>query len=419
MSSNYDLSGEVTSLRIKNNFSDIVLEASKALTTQLKPFTFLATQAQADAHVTDFSTINGLDKPELSIKADIAYHRLSELNTVGIFIPKLTDTYIDTLYLEYLLASSVCYVEEPTQKEVQGVVTLGYNKFLATRNLRLVADWLGISLADCTKKYGKRLDLTGYDIESGTVRYIKLNISAKNGMTVTVARNTLNLAECYCTPAYVLKAMTDTLASIAKDKILKFEYIKDNHMKRNLVTTLSPEVLRSIYPVEYYVSSTLDDTSLGRDSSFTYLTRGNVKVPELGCSMFEQRGTRTLNLTRILSMGIIDISDVDRRFVDIDLNGVLDELSKGLNTVLLLNPDVLPSIAEALSSGTIGLTDKNPPMIVSTIFNFAVERCKLLSTEYRRYLHIFMLSHPEWFKGYTGKPPEIHKMSVGIEDAPF
>lgn len=410
--SSYSLGGEILNMRIKNRFTDVLFEACTALTNQLRPFTFLATELQTSRGVIDISTIQGLDNPNLSIRQDIAYYRLEEYNKQGIFLPKLTDEFTNTLYLEYLLSVAVCYVEEPTTKQVDGIIQEGYNKFLATRNIPLLARWLGITVSECIEKYGKKLTITGFNLESSEITYIKLNISAKNGITATTPRNKLNLQTALCTPAFCLGAMIDSLTKTMSSKLIHFKYLKDNHIERELTSTLSEGLMKEFYKSDYYISNTLSDSTLGKEDSYSYITRGNVKVPELGCSMFEQHGTRTLNLTRILSMSEVSKEDVDTRFIDIDLNGVLDEFSRCMHVILLNNPDILPEVVNSITGGTVGVANKSSAMLVSDVCNWVFERAKILSTEFKRSLHLFMIGHEEWFRGYTGKPQEIVKMPL-------
>ena len=78
---------------------------------------------------------------------------------------------------------------------------------------------------------------------------------------------------------------------------MKFKYIKDNGQERELVTTLSKEIFSKYYDVSY-AENIIKNCEMKID-------RGYLKVPELGCSKYDETGMRALNLSRITSIEVL------------------------------------------------------------------------------------------------------------------
>ena len=60
-------------------------------------------------------------------------------------------------------------------------------------------------------------------------------------------------------------------------------------------------------------------------------------------------------------------------------------------------------------------------MIAESLKSFAEMRVSVLSTSFKRSLHLFIISHPEWFPYYTGKPVNqvVSSADMGIGTLDF
>ena len=192
-----------------------------------------------------------------------------------------------TLFVDYLLASCVCYVEEFT--------ATGVNKFFATRNIALASYASGSQL---DQKYKHDLETSLSDYKRGNTRILKLTSLRDGSFKVAKPRNFFNVSNnVKVTPLFFMTIFLDKLQHILENNIVKFTYVKDNLIEREFVTTLSKDILMRYYDVDY-VQKLINGVEV-------VINRGYVKLPELGISKYDETGVRSLNISRITSMFIV------------------------------------------------------------------------------------------------------------------
>ena len=197
------------------------------------------------------------------------------------------------------------------------------------------------------------------------------------------------------------------MESEINSNILKFTYLKDNNTVRELPTTLSSKILLEYYRDQEYVGGLLRGVDVFTDKQKDIVmsskqARGYVRVPEIGSSRYDSTGLRALNVSRILK--IEKVSEVDKSFIDVDLNSCVPALTEGLDYLMLNNKDLLTDVFRLI-------TEEEPPnpvtdymALVEYIKNHVSVRSTIMSTTYYRFLHTTMISNPQYFPKYTGLP---------------
>ena len=131
-------------------------------------------------------------------------------------------------------------------------------------------------------------------------------------------------------------------------------------------------------------------------------SRGYIKLPELGCSKYDFSGVRSLNISRILRME--NVSEVDRTFIDVDLNSVVDSFKEELDRITVSNPDWIPRIYKLLNINDGNVEGKSVISLQSEINSYIETGVLIMSTAFKRSLHLFMIRNADMFPRYTGKP---------------
>ena len=134
----------------------------------------------------------------------------------------------------------------------------------------------------------------------------------------------------------------------------------------------------------------------------SHVNRGYIKVPEIGASKYDATGVRSLNIARIVGMKIID--EVDRTFINVDLNSVIYNFENAIDYIASKESSYLKDIY-------VALTDEQPEsdstaQLVQSLKDYAETRGALLSTTFYRALHLFMIKNPLWFPLYIGERAE-------------
>ena len=204
----------------------------------------------------------------------------------------------------------------------------------------------------------------------------------------------------------MLYAFTEGFKTILQDNIIEFTYLKDGGQERVLNSTLNEAIIMNYYNDNNYLNSVLQGVDInsvdqGGMKLSQHVNRGYIKVPELGASKYDS-GVRSLNIARILDMKVV--KEVDRSFINVDLNNVIANFEEALNFIAIRNASVLPDIFTAL-------VKEDPPsqdtaILVNAIMRYVNDNHMFLSTTFDRSLHKFMISNTTWFPLYTGVRPE-------------
>lgn len=320
-----------------------------------------------------------------NIKEEIAFYRWKSLG----FQEGEVDfwkTESELLMLDYLLASSLCYIEvfEKGAAKVE--------KYYATRN-RFIASGVANIEPTETAKYTNYLTPTFSDYKNKQIRVLKLTQN-KNGFKITQPRSALNFKHkiVRVTPLFLIGAFVEGITPSLGKEIIKFTYIKDNSQERELITTLSPSILMKYYDAEF-AQKMLNNCE-------NHFGRGYIRVPELGCSKYDETGVRALNLCRITSIEILN--EIDPSFISVDFNLILPTFKMTLNDINDFN--VLNMLYQGLKNDIPKSRDINE--LKASINSFVDSQYLLGTTTFLKFLHNYMLTYRMIFKGYTGKPKE-------------
>lgn len=426
----YGLDADIMSFAVANDFVQTMNKGCYQLGVNLKPFCFFPTEIQDKYGVIDLTAFSGLVNSNETLVNEISAYRrqqYSSLLTSGI-IP-YTDKTTKTLFLDYLLSVSICYLEVPKYYQQNGVQQVKYDKYFATRNPRLMSAWTGNPVNEMQAKYSGRLSMTQLDFSNGDLKVVKLAYTAK-GNTISCPRNAIGVDGLICVPLFMQYAFLAGLMPNLNDKILKFTYLKDNNVLRELNSTLSETILMSYYNDESYVEMAVGNSSkFSVDKGGVMLTekqsRGYIRIPELGASRYDYSGVRAVNIARLLS--IQELQSVDRTFIDVDLNSVRYNFDQYVDFIARKMPEQLPVIMQMM-----GLDKENgkdvseaqkamqavvPALLAENIKQAVETRSILLSTSFLRTLHLFMINNPQWFPAYTGKKVE-NSSEVGNSTSP-
>lgn len=302
------------------------------------------------------------------------------------------------LFLDYILSSCLCYVEVYENGSASGKKTNNVDKFYATRNRFIAAGVAKVSENE-TSKYVNYLTPVLADYKMGSLRVLKLN-RQKKGFKITQPRSAINFNKAVkVTPLFFISAFVQGIAPLMRDNIIKFKYIKDNGQERELVTTLSVPIFERYYGKDY-AENIVKQCEMKID-------RGYMKVPELGCSKYDETGLRALNLSRITSIEVVDT--FDSSFIEVDFNSIIPTFKAVIEAIR--NQEIMGMVYQTLMNESP--VDKSLLDMRSEIMVFVDGRYAIGTTTFQKELHNYMVRYKMIFKGYNGKP---NKLSLEMPD---
>ena len=409
MSDFYGLNYSIKSFAVANDFVVNTNKACYALGQQLQPFCLYANEEQKKHQVLDFATFTGFLSQESSLIDEIVNYRHGVFKDFGISVDIRDELKKKLLFYDYLMTISICYVEIPKYVTKDGMPMATFDKFLCTRNPAIMAAWMGTDASEMQAKYSSKIVSRQIEFDTNDIRCVKLNHTNK-GNSITVPRTAYNVEKMTCIPMYMLYAFIEGFKPLIDSYIVKFSYLKDNGTVRELATTLNESILRDYYDDNMFINSMLSGVDInsvqqGGMSLSSKMNRGYIKVPEVGASVYDGTGCRSLNIARLLKAKVVP--EVDRSFIKVDLNSVLDNFGIAMDYLVKNMPDQAIEVYKALAGDEVKEEYCNSiASINSACQEYVKGREIFLSTSYRRELHLFMVSHPEWFPLYTGKPAQ-------------
>jgi hypothetical protein len=409
MSDFYGLNYSIKSFAVANDFVINTNKACYSLGQQLQPFCLYANDEQKNYGVLDFATFSAFLNQDISLIDEIVDYRKGVFKDFGININTSDEFKKKLLFYDYLMTISICYVEIPKYVTKEGVPTATFDKFLCTKNPAIMGAWVGADTSEMQAKYSSRIVARQVEFDVNELRCVKLNHTSK-GNSITVPRNAYSIEKMTCIPMYMLYAFVEGFKPLLDTSIVKFSYLKDNGTIRELATTLSEGILRDYYDDNLFISTMLAGVDIntvqqGGMTLSSKMNRGYIKVPEVGASVYDSTGCRSLNIARLLKAEVVP--EVDRTFIKVDLNSVVENFNSCIDYIVKKMPEQVKEVYKALA-GT-DFKEENcgsVPQMVGVMQEYVRGREIFLSTSYRRDLHTFMISHPEWFPLYTGKPAQ-------------
>lgn len=416
----YSLDKSIMSFAVANEFVQNMNKVCYKLGQAYQPFCFFANDSQKQYNVLDFTTFNGMLDQSKNMLDEISELRREEYTKFGIYLG-VNDLTKKTLFYDYLMSISVCYIEIPKYHTKDGFAQSTYDKFLVTKNPAVMAIWMGCLPAEMQAKYSARIASNQVDLGDNSLRAVKLLSSAK-GNSISCPRGAFETEKMTCIPLFMLYAFQKGFEDSLKNKILKFTFLKDNGTIRELCSTLNSDILMSYYNDTAFVggmltASDIDSQKQGGMQMSSKMNRGYIKIPEVGSSIYDRSGTRSLNLARILK--IEEVDSVDKTFIHVDLNSVEQNFYDCLDYAVKKFPDQVKYIYRGIIDEDVD--SEQPLVIISKINEFIRSRSAILSTTFLRELHLFMINNPQWFPLYTGKPNITQQSSknFGVEEMDF
>lgn len=239
-----------------------------------------------------------------------------------------------------LLSSGLCYVEEPSMKFYDGESSPSYNKFLATTNIEVARDWLGISDEEAEKKFGVHLAKEHKEKGLWVLKPTYKGKSTERHVTVPRSEFFPTDKHVKVLPVEFLELYNAYIYDLSVKGLVKTVFKKDNNQNRTMVLTHNRDIL-----LKYYDEEAVED-KLEKSKKFTLATsktfaRGYVRVVEANASKSED-GLRSLNLARVIKITPVKEEDVDFSYSQIDLGLVvlwfkthLEDFSQMQLTILL------------------------------------------------------------------------------------
>lgn len=402
----YGLDFAIKSFAVDNEFVERMNQGCYQLGLNLQPFCFMADKTQSEWGVLDIAKFNGFVNSDTTLFDEIVKYRRDLYESFWTSVLPNDETVSKALFIDYLLSISICYVEVPKWITKNGVKQKTFDKFFATRNPYIMSAWMGYPANEMQAKYSAKIQQANVDFMSGQLRAVKLTYSAK-GNSISVPRSVLNATEMTCIPLFMLYAFTNGFYEKLKQGIIKFTYLKDNDTIRELNSTINFEILTDYYSDNNFISGMLSGVDVftqdqGGMKLGSKQSRGYIKLPELGCSKYDFSGVRSLNISRILRME--NVSEVDRTFIDVDLNSVVDSFKEELDRITVSNPDWIPRIYQLLNINDGNVEGKSVISLQSEINSYIDTGVLIMSTAFKRSLHLFMIRNADMFPRYTGKP---------------
>lgn len=409
LNSLYGLGYSVKSFAVANEFVVNTNKACYQLGQNLKPFCLYANESQQKYNVIDFAKFQAFLDPSKSLIDEIVDYRHDVFKNAGINIMTNEDIKKKLLFYDYLMTISICYVEIPKWTNKDGMPMATFDKFLCTRNPAIMAAWMGTDTSEMQAKYSSRILARQVEFDANEIRFVKLSHLAK-GNSITVPRSAFNVEKMTCIPMYMLYAFVEGFKPLIQNGIVKFSYLKDNGSVRELATTLSEDILRDYYDDNIFINTMLSGIDInsiqqGGMMISSKMNRGYIKVPELGASIYDGSGVRSLNIARLLKAEVV--TEVDRSFIKVDLGSAETNFNNGIEYMAKNMPDSLADCYKALAGVDFDESKcGTPAQIITACEEYVKNRVIFLSTSYNRELHMFMIQHPEWFPLYTGKPAQ-------------
>lgn len=326
----------------------------------------------------------------------------------------ISEVFIESSYrsaiYKYLLMNFLCYIEVPSFsfKTDTGQMAETFNKVLATANTRVVAEWLGMDEDDLPDKYRSRIYTIDMDDGDDELPYIKFTETKEGVRRAVCPKNNIDVSAkgCRVIPLFMLKAGVDALYSKFKEGIVKVEFLKDNGQIRGIFTTLDFPKVKEIYGSGDYYDSAVLDSYDGDFLKNRSLSRGFIRVPEIGGSKYDG-GTRSINYARIISIDYNE--EPDLAFINIDLGTVLEGFQNGVQKHANKAKDIVDMLEIFEIDGgawksEIGKKTRFLNKDMVSLLTWSEEQKMLLSTVFLRDLCLFMLGNPQWFGDFTGEP---------------
>lgn len=416
----YGLDFEPKNFAISNEFMQMASKVCYTLGKNLKPFAIFAKDYQRKAGVLDFAQLGGIADESKTMVQEIVSIWAPFLETQGYSVDIGDPVEIKQMFYDYLLSTSICYIEIPKYAKMRdGSGHNTYDKYLATKNMKLLALWLGMSEEECQAKYSAKVKYIAGEYDEHLIRFVKPTYSVQKGNGVSTIRKAVDVTKMSCIPICMTYAFMQGFKSILDTDLLEFTYKKDAGEDRVLVSTLNRDLIAKYYDAEF-ADKVMRNTDIGSVNQGGMMlpqnvTRGYARLPEFGASIYDETGVRALNVSRVYKIRKLSVEDVNMSYIRVDLDNVFNTLYKYLGNI---------TDYEKLYKAYVQLTgnDKvmNPSIesLVSMFYNYIDTYKFIMGTSLRKRVHDMMISNPEIFPNYTGLKISAFQSSVSTPEVP-
>ena len=420
----YDLNKSIASFAVANDFIITLNKVSLKLGCGLQPFCFYAGDTQKQAGVFDFTTFQGLVDSSRTLEDEIVTERAAGYAGFNMSVDIKDPLKRRMLFFDYLMTTSVCYVEVPKFVTKAGMAMQSFDKYLCTKNPYIMQIWMGAdSVSEMQTKYSSKLQPNSTDMYENVVKYVKLGYGAK-GNTISMPRKFTSVEKMTVIPLFMIATFVRGMRPSLEEGIVRCEYLKDNGTVRRLDTTINANLLQDMYKDNGFVATMLqntdiDGTELGALHVSSKMGRGYIKVPEVGASVYDATGARSLNINRLLTLRKIDKTEADLSCINVDLASVVQNFKDCIDYANNHMPETIPVLYKSLLDKE---PDGRPNLdLIFDIYTDVDGKSAFLSTQFHKSLHGFMIANPAYFPLYTGKPNATitSSQNFGLEEMDF
>lgn len=327
--------------------------------------------------------------------------RLGELIGSKYYPDTAEVAYRSAIYKAFM-ASYLCYYEVPARKQSfvgdKGFYT-GYNKFLATSNILVIAWWLDITVNEALNLYGDYFEALYIDDGETTIPYVRLVIGKDGKRKVRKPRMVLDIGAkgTRVIPLFALKEGMDLLYSASTKVVNRVSFIKDSGEVRDMDISFNNKIIRDIYGESDFYFKAFDGCYTGDFLSTSEIEYGYIKAIEVGGSRYDNP-LRSLNFSRITK--VVYQVEPNLTYVNIDIDSAVDSFKEAIRG------RVKKSIRVARLLCEFRLMDSEKANAIKGDFDLEswVDSARLMGTVFLRSLAMFMLGNPEEFPNYTGEP---------------
>lgn len=323
-----------------------------------------------------------------------------------------------TSLYRYLLHDYLCYYEEPSvmkSADYSGFKD-SYKKSLVTSNIKVVAEWLGISEAEANATFGSKL----YGVEKASsdddlYPYLKLTVDRKTGTRkVSKPRTFLDLGKkgVRVIPVFALRRGVAKLYEMASRDFYNVTFVKDSGQERTINICFDYDKLKEVYKDLGALTTAFEEQYKGSFMENSTIDRGYIRVIEVG-SCLKSYALRSINFARILK---IEKAEPDLTFIDVDLTIVKDEFLSGL----ACNHINLKEFVDMLDVFNVGQKREYNGHRLGTyadIESWVTQRELLLSTPFIKQLALFIMGNPQWYGSSGGDRGENNTGSTANDVA--
>ena len=357
-----------------------------------------------------FSFCTRVDERQVDLAAVVNDNGVKLGTLIGESLYENTNSYRSAIY-KYFIRNYMCYYEVPTVKKAYGseMYKGTFEKAIITSNLKVVADFMGITVDEAAQAYFGRVSDCYLDEEDDWFPYLKLTETKEGTRKIVRPRNPLDLGKkgTRVIPLFAINEGLNYIVNSSKEGYISVKFRKDGGQDRDICFTFDFDKIFELYGnCDFYhkgIQTCYDGDLIG---SFKTTQYGYIRVIEAGGSRYDTP-CRSVNFARILSTE--KGTKPDLTFIDVDLNSAVSDFKRALPTDAARTEEL---IKKMIASGLISEEEAIRVGKDTSLDEWADGKAIVGTTVFSRSIASFMLANPLDFPKYTGKPMEISSGST-------